>query len=52
MGLDWILGRLSGGCILDPVGSGLVPVVDTCLYSDEPSGSCTMVLVTYLVCIE
>jgi hypothetical protein len=28
MGLEWILGRFGGGCILGSVGSGYGPVAD------------------------
>jgi hypothetical protein len=41
LGSKWILGRLTGGggCRVDPVGSGQVPVAGCCEYVDEPSGS-------------
>jgi hypothetical protein len=39
VGSDWILGRLAGGCRVDPVGSGYRPLVGFCNYSDRPLGS-------------
>jgi hypothetical protein len=39
MGPVWILGRLAGGCRVDPVGSGWGPVAGSCKYGDEPAGS-------------
>jgi hypothetical protein len=38
MGSEWILGRLAGGCGVDPAGSGQAPMADSCKYGDEPSG--------------
>jgi hypothetical protein len=48
MGSEWILGRLIGlgGCGLDSTVSGQGPVVGCCECGDEPSGSCTMDLVS------
>jgi hypothetical protein len=45
MGLEWILGRLGGGCGVDSSGSGYGPVAGSCECSNEPSGSGTMELV-------
>jgi hypothetical protein len=39
MGSELTLGRLTGGCGVDPVGSGQGPVAGSCEYGDEPSGS-------------
>jgi hypothetical protein len=39
MGLEWILGRLAGGCGVDPVGSGQGQVAGSCDYGDELAGS-------------
>jgi hypothetical protein len=39
MGSEWTLRRLTGGCGVDPVGSGQGPVAGSCEYGDEPSGS-------------
>jgi hypothetical protein len=49
MGLECILGRFSGGCRVDPVGSGEGLVAGSCKYGDEPLGSGTTDLVNYLV---
>jgi hypothetical protein len=38
MGSEWILGRFSGECRVDSVGSGYGLVADSCDYGDEPSG--------------
>jgi hypothetical protein len=39
MGSEWILGRLTGECRMDPVGSGQEPVAGSCEYGDELSVS-------------
>jgi hypothetical protein len=39
MGLEWMLGRLAGGCGVESLGSGWGPVAGFCEYGDEPSGS-------------
>jgi hypothetical protein len=41
---DWL-----GGCGLDSTGSGQGPVAGCCECGDEPSGSCAMELVSYLM---
>jgi hypothetical protein len=42
----WILGRVAGGCRVDPVGLGLGPVAGSCEYGDESlrSGATGLVL--------
>jgi hypothetical protein len=46
MGSEWILVRLVEECTVNPVGSGREPVVGSCDYGDEPSGSGAADLVT------
>jgi hypothetical protein len=46
MGLEWILGRLSGGCGVDSPGSGQGPLAGCCECGDEPSVSDATVLVS------
>jgi hypothetical protein len=46
--LEWILGRLAGGCGVDSVGSEQKPVAGSCEHDDEPSGSYTSELVRHL----
>jgi hypothetical protein len=36
---EWVLGRLTGECRVDSVGSGYGPLAGSCEYGDEPSGS-------------
>jgi hypothetical protein len=45
MGLEWVLGRLAGGCGLDSTGSGQGPMAGYCERGDEPSGFCAAELV-------
>jgi hypothetical protein len=47
MGLEWMLGKLAGGCGLESTGSGQGPVAGYCECGDEPSGSCATELVSY-----
>jgi hypothetical protein len=47
MGLEWILGRLAGGCEVDSPGSGQGPLANCCECGDEPSGSSTAELVSF-----
>jgi hypothetical protein len=42
------LGRLAWGCGLDSTGSGQGPVAGCCDCGDEPLGSCTTELVSYM----
>jgi hypothetical protein len=48
---EWILGRLAwgGGGRLVSTDSGQGPVAGCCECCDEPSGSCTMELVCYVL---
>jgi hypothetical protein len=43
MSIDDVDAIVLGGSRVDSVGSGLGPVVGSCEYSDEPSGSGTIV---------
>jgi hypothetical protein len=43
------LGRLAGGCGVDPFGSGEGPAEGCFVYGDEPSGSGATELVSYEV---
>jgi hypothetical protein len=47
MGSEWLLGRLAGGCGVDPAGSGQGLVASSCKYGDEPLVSGATDLVTY-----